>query len=374
MRTTPQLFCITLLLLLRCAPVWAQVSGGNSVYNFINLPTSARVTGAGGNLITVRDADLSLAYHNPALLNYKMHNRAVMSITPYMAGIKQGYLGYARHYDSIATTFQAGLQFISYGTMVGKDETNTNIGDFSAGEFALTLGAGRQWDKYSYGVNYKLIYSRLGDYTSVGNSFDFAAAYDDTAKRFTATVLLTNVGFQFTPYYQGSRESLPLDLQIGFSKRLKYVPFRISLVMHNLTKWNIYYDDPDLATNDGNLFGDTTESEKKVGQFFDNFARHLIVGGELYLGKAMWINFAYNHQRRAELAATVRPGLAGLSFGFGLNIKQFSISMGRARYHAKQASTTITLGVNIHQLQKKNRPPKKTKDSLPPVAAPAQEN
>ena len=374
MRLIPQLFFITLLLLLLHLPALAQVSGGNSVYNFINLPTSARVTGAGGNLITVRDADLSLAYHNPALLNYKMHDRAVMSITPYMAGIKQGYLGYARHYDSIATTFQAGLQFISYGTMAGRDETNTNIGDFSAGEFALTLGAGRQWDRYSYGVNYKLIYSRLGDYTSVGNSFDFAAAYDDTAKRFTATVLLTNVGFQFTPYYKGSRESLPLDLQIGFSKRLKYVPFRISLVMHNLTKWNIYYDDPDLATNDGNLFGDTTESDKKVGQFFDNFARHLIVGGELYLGKVMWINFAYNHQRRAELAASVRPGLAGLSFGFGLNIKQFSISIGRARYHAKQASTTITLGVNINQLQKKNRPPKKTNDSLPPVAAPAQEN
>ena len=130
MRPIPQLIFITLSLLLLCVPVWAQVSGGNSVYNFINLPASARVTGAGGNLITVRDADLSLAYHNPALLNYKMHDRAVMSITPYMAGIKQGYLGYARHYDSIATTFQAGLQFISYGTLAGRDETNSNIGDF----------------------------------------------------------------------------------------------------------------------------------------------------------------------------------------------------------------------------------------------------
>lgn len=374
MRTTPQLFLIVLSLLLLSLPAWAQVSGGNSVYNFINLPTSARVTGAGGNLITVRDADVSLAYHNPALLNYKMHDHAVMSITPYMAGIKQGYVGYARHFDSIATTFHAGMQFISYGTMAGRDETNTDIGDFSAGEFALTVGAGRQWDKYSYGVNYKLIYSHLGQYNSIGNTFDFAAAYDDTAKRFTATVLLKNVGFQFTPYYQGSREPMPLDLQIGFSKRLKYVPFRISLVMHNLTKWNIYYDDPTLASSNSTLFGDTVQQEKKAGQFFDNFARHLILGGELYLGKAMWINFAYNHQRRAELAASVRPGLAGFSFAFGLNIKQFSFSLGRARYHAKQASTTVTVGVNINQLQKKNRPPKKSSDSLPPVAEPAPEN
>ncbi len=374
MKSTNQLFFIALLLLMLPTYLGAQVIGGNSVYDFINLPSSARVTGAGGNLITVRDADLSLAYHNPALLNYKMHNRAVLSIAPYIADIKHGYMGYARHYDSIGTTFHAGLQFVSYGTFLGRDETGANTGDFGAGEFALTLGAARQWDRYSYGANMKLIYSGLEDYTSVGAAFDFAAAYDDTAKRFTATLLLKNVGFQFTPYYSGSREPLPFDIQVGFSKRLKYVPFRISVIAHNLTRWNILYDDPNLVSTDNSLFGDTVQEDKKAGQFFDNFARHLIIGGELYLGKALWINFAYNHQRRAELAPTVRAGLSGFSFGLGINIKQFSFSLGRARYHAKQASTHVTLGVNIHQLYKKNRPPKKVKDTTPPVSQPTPEN
>lgn len=366
---------IAFWLLLAPLVVVAQVIGGNSVFDFVNLPSSARVTGAGGNLITVRDADVSLAYHNPALLNYKMHNRAVVGISPYIAGIKHGYMGYARHYDSIGTTFHGGLQFISYGNFLGRDETGTPIGDFTANEFGLTIGAARQWDKYSYGVNYKLIYSDLGSYTSVGNAFDFAAAYDDTAKRFTATLLLKNVGFQFNPYYAGgAREPLPLDLQIGFSKRLKYVPFRISLVMHNLTRWNILYDDPDLVTNNNSLFGDTVEDNKKAAQFFDNFARHLIIGGELYLGKAMWINFAYNHQRRAELAPSARAGLAGFSFGLGINVKQFTFSLGRARYHAKQASTHISIGINIHQLQKKNRPPKKVSNTPQVDPIPAPEN
>ncbi|CAN5136176.1 type IX secretion system protein PorQ [soil metagenome] len=374
LRPTNRLFFLAVVLFMLPLSMVAQVIGGNSVYDFINLPSSARVTGAGGNLITVRDADISLAYHNPALLNYKMHNRAVMSVTPYMAGIKVGYLGYARHFDSIATTFHAGLQFISYGTFLGRDETGADIGNFGAGEFALTVGAARQWDRYSYGANMKLIYSDLENYKSVGTAFDFAAAYDDTAKRFTATLLLKNVGFQFTPYHDGPREPLPLDLQIGFSKRLKYVPFRISVVAHNLTKWNILYDDPDLVSNDNSLFGDTAQKDNKAGKFFDNAARHIILGGELYLGKALWINFGYNHQRRAELAATVRPGMAGFSFGLGINIKQFSFSLGRARYHAKQASTQITVGVNIHQLQKKNRPPKKVSDTSPPVSSPTPEN
>lgn len=375
MRLTSPLFFVAMLLFMLPLSVLGQVIGGNSVYDFINLPSSARVTGAGGNLITVRDADLSLAYHNPSLLNYKMHNRAVMSVAPYMAGISHGYLGYARHYDSIGTTFHGGLQFISYGTFLGRDETGADIGNFGASEFALTLGAARQWDRYSYGANWKLIHSGLGEYKSTGMAFDFAAAYDDTAKRFTATMLLKNVGFQFNPYHQGSREPLPLDLQLGFSKRLKYVPFRISMIFHNLTKWNILYDDPDFAANNNNsLFGDTTEKDNKAGKFFDNFARHLIIGGELYLGKALWINFAYNHQRRAELAPTVRPGLAGFSFGLGINVKQFSFSLGRARYHAGQSATHVTVGVNIHQLQKKNRPPKKVQDTGTPEPVPTPEN
>ncbi len=374
MKPTHQLFFVVFLLAWVPFSAGAQVIGGNSVYDFINLPSSARVTGAGGNLITVRDADISLAYHNPSLLNHKMHNRAVISISPYIAGITNGYLGYARHFNGIGTTFHGGLQFMSYGEMLGRDETGNNTGNFSASEFALTLGGARQWDRYSYGANMKLVYSGLGEYTSVGTAFDFAAAYDDTTKRFTATLLLKNVGFQFTPYHSGSREPLPLDIQIGLSKRLKYVPFRISLVMHNLTRWNIRYDDPAFANNSNSLFGDTVQEEKKVGQFFDNFARHFIIGGELYLGKALWINFAYNHQRRAELAPAVRPGMAGFSFGLGINIKQFSFSFGRARYHAKQASTHITIGVNIHQLQKKNRPPKKVKDTPAEQPVPAPEN
>lgn len=350
----------------------AQV-GGNSVYEFINFPSSARVTATGGNLITVYDNDLGLAYHNPALLNPTMHNRIVASTNVNFAGIKHGYFGYARDYEGIAT-FQGGIQFVSYGQFDATDATGAGIGNFNAGEFALNVGAGRAIDDhYSFGGNLKLIYSKLGDYTSVGTALDFAAAYSDSSKSFTTTLLIKNVGFQFKPYHDNMREPLPLDIQLGFSKRLKYVPFRISVVMHNIQKWDIRYDDPNAREED-NIFatdstatGDGGEKSKGAGDFFDNLARHFIVGGELYIKKVFRLSFGYNHQRRAELRPDVKKGLAGLSFGFGINIKQFSFDFARARYHARAATNHITVSVDIQRFKTRNKTqtPKSVDGNLP---------
>jgi hypothetical protein len=53
--------------------IFAQV-GGEHVYEFLNLSSSARVTGLGGHVIAVQDdSDVVLGYNNPAALNPRMH-------------------------------------------------------------------------------------------------------------------------------------------------------------------------------------------------------------------------------------------------------------------------------------------------------------
>lgn len=349
----------------------AQVIGGNSVYDFVNHPVSARAMATGGNLITVYDDDASLAYHNPALLNKSMRNMLVASTVIDFAGINHGYFGYTNHYSNLETNFQAGLQYITYGSFTMTDVTGAELGNFNAGEFAINIGASHQFDRYSFGGNYKLIYSKLESYTSIGNAIDLAAAYSDSSGSFTATLLLKNIGFQFKPYHAKSREPIPFEIQAGFSKRLKYVPFRISVVLHDLQKWNIRYDDPNSFNTDNVFLGDSTNSDgkgKKAGDFFDNVGRHLILGGELYLGKALRVGFGYNHQRRAELKPDVKKGLAGFSFGVGIDIKQFSFNFARARYHAKAATTQFTVLVNIDQFKNRTRKPKNS--SAPEPTAP----
>jgi hypothetical protein len=67
-------------------PLYAQI-GGEHVYSFLNLSPSARITGLGGQLISVRDGDVSLAYGNPALLNPEMHQAISFNHNFHLAGI-----------------------------------------------------------------------------------------------------------------------------------------------------------------------------------------------------------------------------------------------------------------------------------------------
>ena len=347
----------------------AQV-GGNSVYDFMTLPSSARVTAVGGNLV-VYDNDVSLAYHNPSLLNPRMHQQLVFGSNIRFAGIHTGYMGYGHYFDKLKMTWAASLQYQSYGNFTATDVTGAEQGNFSAGEMVVNIGAARQFDHYNVGANWKTIYSKFETYTSVGTAFDFAAAYVDTTKKWTVTVALKNVGFQYTPYHNNSREPMPLDLQIGFSKRLKYVPLLISVTMHNIQNWNLLYDDPAKRDEDNIFSNDTTSSSsgkssgEKAGEFFDNLARHFNVGGELYLFKVFRLGFGYNHQRRQELKTVAKKGLAGLSFGVGFDIKGFGISFSRARFSSRAATNHISVSLDINRFRDRHsrkRQEKETKE------------
>ena len=72
-----------------CSSV-AQI-GGDHIYEFLNLSSSARVTGLGGNLITVKDDDVALAYGNPATLNSQMHQAISFNHNFHLADISNGY-------------------------------------------------------------------------------------------------------------------------------------------------------------------------------------------------------------------------------------------------------------------------------------------
>jgi hypothetical protein len=161
---------------------------------------------------------------------------------------------------------------------------------------------------------------------------------------------------------------LPFEVQIGFSKRLKHVPFRISVVAQNLQRFNLRYEGEE-AQQSQTLFGDSTENEeKKAAVFFDNVARHFNISGELYLGKLFTVAFGYNHLRRKELAVETKKGLAGFSFGLGMNIKMFSFWYARGRYHIAGASNHVTVGIDINKFMKKNKVVKESKPlEMPPL-------
>ncbi len=219
--------------------------GGLNTFEFLNLPASARIAALGGNLITVRDDDANLAFANPGLLNPEMHGSIAFNHSFHLGGIQHGSFNYSFYAPKLASTFHGGIQYVSYGDF---DETTASgqiIGTFDAAEYALTLGTGKEVDeRLTLGANLKLITSNLAVYNSLGIAADLAAVYYDTAANLTASIVMRNIGTQLSTYRDGNREPLPFEIQVGLSKRLKYLPFRFSIIYHHADRWNILFDDP----------------------------------------------------------------------------------------------------------------------------------
>lgn len=344
---------LPLILILFFQEVFAQI-GGENVFTFTTLPHTARVTALGSNAITIMDDDVALAYQNPAVLNSSMHNNLSFNHSFYLADINHGYFGYGHHIDKLNTTFHTGVQYVSYGDFQATDPTGTVSGTFSASEYAFTLGAGRQYnERLSFGVNAKMLSSQFESYNSLGIAADAGVFYNDTAKRVTATLLFRNIGTQLTTYQPDNFESLPFDMQIGISKRLKHLPLRFSVIIHNLHRWNIRYDDPNID-EPVFVFGEEPEEPEEKSYFVDNLARHFIFNGEFLLGKKQ--NFrmrvGYNHLRRGELTVPNTISLAGFSFGLGLKVNRFRIDYGRGIYHLGGGANHVTISTNLSEFRK----------------------
>jgi len=334
--------------------VAAQV-GGDHVYEFLNLSSSARVTGLGGNLITVKDDDVALAFANPSTLNSRMHQAISFNHNFHVADINNGYFAYAHHVDKWNATVHGGIQYIKYGKFQNTNEIGEVLGEFEVDEYAITFGASRQlYDKLSVGANLKFITSQFEAYNSFGVAADLGAFYSDTSGRKSITLVFKNIGTQITTYREDNREALPFDVQFGISRRLKHLPFRLSIIAHNLHRWNITYDDPNnqesiFLIGDGESQGD---SDLKV--FIDNLSRHFIFNGEFLFGKkeVIRLRFGYNHFMRKELSVNNFRSLSGFTFGAGIKINRFRIDYGRGVYHLAGGVNHLSISTNLKEFRR----------------------
>jgi hypothetical protein len=328
----------------------AQI-GGNGIFKFVNLPPSSRTASLGGNLISVKDDDLTLAIQNASLLNRTMDNHLALSYIDYMAGINFGSVAYAHSFDSL-NTGMIGMQYINYGTFVRADENGNVLGTFSAGEYNLFAGFSRQWKKFSYGGQLKLVYSSFADnYTALGAMADISGTYYDPDKGFTAALVFKNIGYEFKPYFD-LREPTPFEIQLGFSEKLKHMPVRFSMILTHLETPDMTYINTeapptiDLATG------------KPIPQtisFGDKIFRHFVFGAEILISKNFNLRVGYNVERRQEMMIPDNKGAVGYSFGAGIRINKFHISYGRSVYSLAGGSNTFSITSNLSEFTRREK-------------------
>lgn len=330
----------------------AAQAGGKYTYEFLGLPSSARLTALGGALIAVEDDDVNLAADNPALLNSKMHNYASFSYNYHFDDIHNGSIAYGRSFDSLGITAHAAVEYVSYGDFVLADLYGNKEGTFSGSETAIIVGASKNFqDKINLGVNLKMITGSFESYSSVGMAADIGMLYRLPDKNMNLAVAIKNIGTAFTAY--GTEKGYaPLDVQIGIAKRLKYIPFRFSVTAHQLQQWNIRQDDEQSEGTD--IFGNPIQTTSNFEQQVDNLFRHLIFSGEFLIGKgeSFRLRVAYNHLRRKELSVDSYRSLAGFSGGFGLSIRGFRLDYGVGYHHVAGATNHLSIATDLDRFFK----------------------
>jgi len=341
-------FCKKILTILFCLSIYTVNSqtGGNSIYEFLNITNSARVAALGGSYLVVNDNDINLVLSNPSLINANMSNSLNLSFIDYYSDITAGYCTYSRAFEKYGN-FAATLQFLNYGQFTYADETGETYNNFSAGDYAFNIGWGRALDSsFSIGANLKFIYSSLESYESLGIATDIAAMYHSDKQQLAAAIIIKNIGRQIVSYRPGNKEPLPFKIQFGISKKLAHTPIRFSFLADNLQKWDLT-SEQDNKYNINKLTGDTIQ-EKRFNKFIDKAMRHAVFGAEFTPIKNFSLRIGYNYRRRQELKVDAKHGFTGLSWGLGIKIYYFQIDYGRAIYHLAGAPNNISISTNIN--------------------------
>ncbi len=329
-------------------------SGGKHAYEFLNLTNSSRLVALGGNFSSAFDDDISLALSNPSIISESINNQLLLNYVDYFSDINFGYISYSKTFEKYGS-FAASMQYVNYGTFTEADETGEILGDFSAGDMALTLGWGRALHpNFSVGANLKSIYSSYYLYNSFGLAVDVAGTYHNPEHLFSTSLLVKNIGSQIKPYNIGYTEPLPFEVQLAMSKKLEHVPLRFYLLLHNLQKYDITYNDAS-AGKKYDPFTGLEIAPSKVEDAANKLMHHVVLGVELSPTKSFALRLGYNYHRRKEMIVDSRLSTVGISWGFGFKVYKFAFSYARSAYHLAGSPNVITITTNISDFYKKDK-------------------
>lgn len=323
----------------------AQSTVGNDAFAVLNLYNSAPMTAKGLSFMPRFTTDVASALTNPSILNDSLNNNASLTYTDLFGSTYQAALAFAHKFDKIGN-FGFGLQYINYGSFAQTEINGDVNGTFYVNEFMLTLSYGMQIEKNLYlGATFKPLFSKYETYSSFSLAFDFAAAYCNPNKTWQASLILKNVGRQVKSL-NSVRDTLPTDLQLGFSKKFSHAPLILYIVADNLTRWNIRENDA-LNPRDNVSMDGTIEKESGFSAFLDKGFRHLQFALDIVPSDNWFLSVGYSWRRHQEMKVDDAFSLAGLSYGLGIKWKNFSLSYARNEYHNYGSPNYITLGYSF---------------------------
>lgn len=315
----------------------AQFGGRNS-YEFLNIPSSARLAGLGGVNVSLADRDVNFFFANPALVTDSLAGFASAGYTFYAGDIGQAAFSYTHSFDRIgAVSF--GVQHLSYGEILGYDPSGLETGTYQSGETALVVGKSHTVSAFTLGVNLKGIFSSIAGFRSNAILLDMGGTFKHPGQDLTIGLVIKNVGFVLSEYSESSDTTIPFDVQAGITFKPQHMPIRFSLTAYNLAYPGKAYDAPDDGEDDRGMLS-------KIMQ-------HINFGAEVLLHKNVHVLLGYNVLKQTEFR-TDNQG-SGITIGAALRIKTFDVTLSRSGYSVGNAAYSFTLATNLNKMIFKKR-------------------
>lgn len=289
-------------------------------YNFLRLPVSAHAAAVGGDNITIIEDDEALIFNNPALLSSVSDKTIDFNFMNYMHGSNLLSVAFNRNIKDRASA-AVSAQYINYGSMKRTNADNVQSGDFSAydislaGYFSYMLS-----DKLVGGITAKFITSYIDSYNSIGVGVDLGLNYYDSNRGWSLSAVVKNLGGQVKAYDE-NYDAMPIDVQLGVTKKLLHTPFSVSATMVDLNHLNY------------------------------KFINHFVAGVDISLSQQIWVGMGYNFRRADEMKISDTEDIsshgAGFSIGGGINLERFKINLAYGKYHVSSSALIINLAYSL---------------------------
>lgn len=269
-------------------------ANGKGTYHFLRNEVGARAAGLNGSFVSMTN-DPNLVFYNPAALTTLARPSASAGFLKHLLDVNGGHLSYAQEVEEIGTA-GIGITFVDYGSFTETDESFNELGTFGATDLALVAGVGRLLDDVTtVGVGIKFIYSSIAGRSSAAVALDLGVMYQIPSENITIGASILNLGAQLNSYME-TRESLPLDLKVGITKRPEHLPVLLNLNFHKLN-----------------------ESQENFMDRFSSFS----LGAEFIMSESVRLRVGYNNEHRKELKLGNSAGLAGFALGGGIVIGEY---------------------------------------------------
>lgn len=287
-------FLFALILIIYSRQILAQ-----NTYEFLRVDNSARSGALAGSYISNND-DADVIFYNPSGIGLLTERPVSFSFVKHLLDINLASLSYSQEFEGIGR-FGAGIKYINYGNFTEANEFGAKTGEFGAGEFAFLIGYSNiLYENFYYGANAKVIYSSIADRSSSAMAVDLGLHYAIPNSNWNFGFAALNLGGQISSYYN-TKEKLPIDVAVGVSKKLAYLPLKLSVDFHKLNE-----DRDDFVSR----------------------LKAFTVGAEFTLSKVMKLRFGYDNEKRTELKIGSTAGIAGFNVGLGAKISSYQFDYG----------------------------------------------